>query len=130
MAKFYGKIGYSITEETIPGVWEPKITERKYIGDVLENGRRWEAGDGVNDDMTITNKISIIADPFANQNIGAIRYVEYLGQKWKIRSADIAYPRIILTLGGVYHEQSPGVSEEVEEDSGGYQSVFSTSGGY
>ena len=24
MAKWYGKIGYAITEETEPGLWEPK----------------------------------------------------------------------------------------------------------
>ena len=30
MAKFYGPIGYAVTVETRPGVWEEQITERSY----------------------------------------------------------------------------------------------------
>lgn len=30
MAKFYGVIGYAVTEETKPGVWAEKIIERMY----------------------------------------------------------------------------------------------------
>ena len=33
MAKFYGVIGYAVTEETKPGVWAEKIIERMYYGD-------------------------------------------------------------------------------------------------
>lgn len=104
MARFYGMIGFWITEEKTPGAWIPSITEKPYYGDVVENIRKWETSDNINDDFNISNKISILADAFAYQNIGAMKYVVYLGQKWKIRQATISHPRIILTLGDVYHE--------------------------
>lgn len=128
MAKYYGKIGYGISEETVPGVWKKKIIEREYFGDILTSGWRWEQGEKVNDDLCLTNRISIIADLFANSNIGAAVYIEYQGAKWKIRSVELAYPRIIITLGGVYYEQSEETSGETGEDTGGYESIFPTSG--
>lgn len=128
MAKYYGKVGYGISEETVPGVWEKKIVERDYFGDILASGWRWEQGEKVNDDLTLTNRISIIADPFANSNIGAAVYIEFQGEKWKIRSVELAYPRIIITLGGVYYEQSKEAPGETGDDTGGYESIFPTSG--
>lgn len=104
MARFYGVIGFVITDETAPGVWQPRVTEKPYYGDVIENVRKWETSENVNDNINITNKISILGDAFAYQNIGAMKYVEYLGQKWKIRQATISHPRIVLTLGDLYHE--------------------------
>lgn len=110
MAKFYGVIGFGITEENSPGVWVVNITEKTYYGDVIENTRKWETGESTNDDFNISNKISVLADSFAYQNIGAMKYVKYLGQKWKVRQATISYPRIVLTLGDLYHEQSIEIS--------------------
>ena len=40
MAKFYGVIGFAVTAETKPGVWEPSITDRPYYGDTIRNTRR------------------------------------------------------------------------------------------
>ncbi|MCD8090085.1 MAG: hypothetical protein LUD81_05590 [Clostridiales bacterium] len=105
MAKFYGSIGYGETTETSPGVWEEVITERKYFGDVLQFTRRWENGQGLNDDLNISNKISIVADPFAYEHFHTMRYAEWLGAKWKVSSVEVAYPRLILNIGGVYNEQ-------------------------
>ena len=104
MAKFYGEIGFSITEEIRPGVWAPKIVDRYYRGDVVRAGYNWQNANKVNDDLNISNQISIIADSFANENLGYMKYVTYMGCKWKIQSISIEYPRILLTLGGVYNE--------------------------
>lgn len=106
MAKFYGAVGYAQTVETSPGVWQPVITERDYFGDIVRNMRRYEASGQVNDDLNIANEISIVADPFACQNFQCMRYVEFMGAKWKILSAEIQHPRIILTIGGVYNGES------------------------
>ena len=103
MAKFYGKVGYTETTETAAGVWTEGVTERNYSGDIIKNTRRWQNGDNLNDDLIINNIISIVADPFANQNIHTMKYVEWLGVKWKITSVDIQRPRLLLTLGGVYN---------------------------
>ncbi len=105
MAKYYGSIGYGETVESAPGVWEETITERKYFGDVLQFMRKWENGQGLNDDLNISNKISIVADPFAYENFQQMRYVIWLGAKWKVTNVEVQYPRLILTVGGVYNEQ-------------------------
>lgn len=105
MAKFYGKIGYAETKETAPDVWTEVITERTYTGDVLRNTRRWESGENLNDNLNINNLISIVADAFAYQNFSAIRYIEWMGSKWKITNVEVQRPRLILTIGGVYNEQ-------------------------
>ncbi len=103
MAKFYGKIGYAITKETTPGVWVEEIVERSYYGDVIRNIRRLQGSENLNDDINVSNEISIVADAFANQNFYSMRYVEYMGAKWKVSSVEVKYPRLILNMGGVYN---------------------------
>lgn len=103
MAKFYGKIGYAITEETTPGVWEERIIERVYYGDVTRNSRRLQSSENLNDNIVISNEIGIVADPFAYQNFHQMRYVEYMGAKWKISNVEVKYPRLVLQIGGVYN---------------------------
>ena len=102
MAKFYGTIGYAETVETRPGVWQEQIIERKYFGELLRNTRRLQTKNRLNDDIDIANEISILADPYANENFHAMRYVEFMGTKWKISTVEVRYPRLILTTGGVY----------------------------
>lgn len=105
MAKFYGNVGYAVTEETTPGVWKPSIVDKDYYGDIIRNSRRLEGTSKVNDDVSIENQISIVADPFAYKNFHNIRYVEYMGAKWKVTNIEVQYPRLILTMGGVWNEQ-------------------------
>ncbi len=105
MAKFFGKIGYGVSQETKPGVWKDVITEREYFGDLLRNTRRLESAAQVNDNINISNEISIVADPFAYENFHSMRYVEFMGAKWKVSNVEVQYPRLILTIGGVYNEQ-------------------------
>lgn len=103
MAKWYGNIGYAETVETDPGLWEEKITERPYFGEIYRNTRKLQSSSSVNDDVNIANELSVVADPFANQNFHAMRYAEYMGNKWKITDVSVQFPRLILTLGGVYN---------------------------
>ena len=101
--KWFGVIGYAETVETNPGVWEEKITERQYFGDVTRNTRRLQTTDQVNDNVDISNEISVVSDPYALQNFHAIRYAEWMGTKWKITNVDVQYPRLNLSLGGVWN---------------------------
>ena len=103
MAKFYGKIGFDTTEETSPGVWRQTIVERTYRGDLNKTYSKWDRADKLNDDINITNNISIVADPFAFENFAHIRYVEFMGEKWKVTSIDVSYPRLTLSVGGLYN---------------------------
>ena len=99
MAKFYGVIGYAVTKETAPGVWTEEIAEQSYYGDLTRNMRRLQDSGDLNDDINVANEISIVADPYAN----SMRYVAFMGAKWKISKVEVQYPRLILTLGGVYN---------------------------
>ena len=103
MAKFYGKIGFDTTAETSPGVWRQTIVERTYRGDLNKTYSKWDGADKLNDDINITNNISIVADPFAFENFAHIRYVKFMGEKWKVTSIDVSYPRLTLSVGGLYN---------------------------
>lgn len=104
MAKFYGQIGYADFNYDRPGITEERIIERSYYGDVLQNTRRLQSTDEVNDNLTISNRISILSDPYALENFHKIRYVTYMNVKWKVNTVDVQYPRLTLTLGGVYND--------------------------
>lgn len=103
MAKVYGVIGYVNTVEKTPGVWVEEPKERKYYGDLNKNTRRLQSTSHLNDDITISNEVSIVADPYAYKNFHSMRYFEFMGTKWKIINVEVQYPRLILTLGGVYN---------------------------
>lgn len=104
MAKWYGKIGYAVNVESeSAGVWTPEITERTYYGELERNNRRLQTNNSINESINISNVISILADPYAVQNFYAIRYVEFMGAKWRVSDVEVQYPRLRLTLGGLYN---------------------------
>lgn len=103
MAKFYGDIGYASTVETVPGVWDDVITKRNYYGDVIKNTSRMQSGENLNDNLSVNNTISIVADQYAFENFQNMRYVKWMGALWKITNVDVQRPRLILTIGGVYN---------------------------
>lgn len=103
MAKWFGKIGFEEQVESAPGVWTPNIIERDYYGDVIRNTRRLRTADQVNDDITISNEISIVADPYAMNSFHSMKWVEWMGAKWKAVSVDVQYPRLTISLGEVWN---------------------------
>lgn len=107
MPKFYGKVGYGISEEIRPGVWEERVTDRPYYGDVIRNTRRLDSGDKVIPDISVQNSISIVADAYANNHFFAMKYVEWMGTLWVVSNVEVQFPRLILRLGGVYNGPTP-----------------------
>lgn len=103
MAKFHGIVAYVTSEETTTGVWTEVVSERDYYGDVLREAKQWTRSENLNDNLILNNRISIIADDFAYQNLSVMRYVKYGGVSWKITNIEVQRPRLILTLGGVYN---------------------------
>lgn len=103
MARFYGKVGYSSQGELVGGVWSDGITERAYFGDVVNETRTDGSSDKVNDDIRLSERINIVADAFAFANFADIKYVERMGVLWSVTSVEVQHPRLILSLGGVYH---------------------------
>ena len=107
MAKFHGMIGYdSGTVETSPGVWVEQIIEKPYYGDFTRNSRKLQGDSTVNSNINVANEISIVADPFAMENFFSMRYVTFMGAKWKINSVEVQYPRLILEIGELYNENT------------------------
>lgn len=106
MAKWSGTIGYSNGfKETKPGVFVDDIIEKHHRGDLTRNFKRSTTSDKVNDDITLTNIISIVADPYAMANFHSIRYATFMNTKWKVTDVEVVYPRLNLTLGGVWNGQ-------------------------
>lgn len=103
MAKFAGMIGFAELVETSPGVFTEVITERPYKGDVVRMSRRLEGADKINSDINVSNSFSIVSDPFADTHFFAMRYVTWMGARWKISNVILERPRLILNIGGLYN---------------------------
>lgn len=103
MSRYSGRVGFAETVETSPGVWSETIKERHYFGDVNRAVRRLENGTSINDDVVINNEISIVADPYGQKHFFNIRYAEWQDVKWKVSNVEVLYPRLILTLGGIWN---------------------------
>lgn len=120
MAKYYGNIGFATQVESAPGIWEDSIEERPYKGDVLQSSRRWDPSENINDNFAIGNRFSIVSDVFLYSHIPSLRYLEYMGTKFKITSATIERPRVDISVGGVYvsGESTSEASDEAGGDTG------------
>lgn len=104
MAKFFGKLGFMETVETEPGIWEEHIIERDYYGDILQITRRWNSSsDQENDNISVDNKFSIVVDSFAYEHLHGLRYIEWFGTRWKVKTVEVDYPRLSVYIGGVYN---------------------------
>lgn len=103
MAKFHDVLGYTQSVETAPGVWTDVITEREYYGDVIKESRQWADSGSLNDKLVVTNRISIVADDFANTNFSSMKYVKWYGVYWSVNNVEVQRPRLIISLGGVYN---------------------------
>lgn len=102
--KWHGKIGYRELVNTEPGIWEEQIVEKDKKGDLLKIKNSLQSANQVNDNIKITNVITIVADPYASLNMDNMLYATVRGIKWKITDITVAYPRLELVLGGKYNE--------------------------
>lgn len=107
MARFYDKVGYGTPGELVDGVWSDSIIERAYYGEILDTTRYNDSDEKVNVDIRMTQRIRILADAFALENFSKIKYVLWMGTAWQVTSVDVERPRLLLTLGGVYHGPRP-----------------------
>jgi hypothetical protein len=109
MAKFFGKIGFGSTSESPAGsgVWKDTIVEYDYYGDIVKNARKLRDTENLNDDISVENSISIVADAYAREHFFAIRYIQWAGTLWTVDSVEVQSPRLLLRLGGVYNGPTP-----------------------
>ena len=112
MSKFYGKIGYEVLSETSPSVYTPTIVERCFSGRTERDYARISVQkDSINDDISLSNEISFVADPYALNHFHTIRYVKMYGARWKVTGVEPRFPRLYLTIGGVYNGPEPEEDE-------------------
>jgi hypothetical protein len=109
MARFFGEVGYGDTVETPTdsGVYQDVITETSYYGDVIRNTRKLEPGENLNDNITVGNSISIVADDYAIEHFFKIKYIRWAGTLWTVSNVEVRSPRLILSLGSVYNGPTP-----------------------
>lgn len=111
MSKWCGTVGFADTVEYEPGCWEESVVERTYFGDVISNHWKRQNASAINDDINLSNQVSIVADPYAVNHCSTIIFVEYMGARWKVSDVDVQFPRLILTVGGVYNGNTTGTSD-------------------
>lgn len=108
MARYSGRVGFATQVETAPDVFKDVITERRYKGDVERDALRLEeVPDKVNDDLSLGNAISLMVDSYGRDHFHAIRYIEWAGVLWTVRSAEVKHPRLIVRMGGKYNGPVP-----------------------
>ena len=108
MARFYGNVGYVETVDNGDGVWTQKTTVRKHAGEILSSSRRYDNGQSITDNLTLSSRLSIVADSFAKSNFSMIKWVELWGVKWKVSNIEVLYPRLVLSFGGVWNDEDEG----------------------
>lgn len=96
-------IGYATDVETYPGVWEPSMVDRPYFGTLTKNRTTLQQTSEINSGITFNHTLSVVADPFAYENFYSIKYAVYLNKKWIVTAIEMDYPRLNLTLGGMYN---------------------------
>ena len=109
--KWYGTIAFKEEVEEEPGVWVPKLSKRQYYGDILELSWREQQADKINSDLSVSNKLSVVADQNLQKNFHKIAYVTFGGAKWTVNNVAVSFPRLTLSLGSLYLEE-----EEEDED--------------
>jgi hypothetical protein len=105
MAKWSGIIGYTKIEEVEPGIWsDGEVIEHTHYGDTISDRNLiQQSSDSTNSNISLINRISIVADKFAIENFGYMKYAVVKGVKWKITAVEVQHPRFILTTGGLYN---------------------------
>ena len=113
MTKYYGKIGYAETIETSPGYWEPSIVEKPSFGEWIRYSAKFQiTADSTNDNKDVASELSIVADPYLVEHSSTVRYIVHMGAKWKVTAIKPQHPRLILTVGGLWHDgEQAGIAE-------------------
>lgn len=118
MARFYGRVFYETTENVGVGIEAPVLTPKYYYGDINRISRRYESGDVVNQNLTLSHEISIVADAYAFDNYANIKCVEIDGHLWAANYVEVNRPRIKITIGGLYNEHPRIVDDSSSESNG------------
>ena len=114
MAKFCGKIGYAYQEETDTSVWTESYVEKPVYGEIMRYSTKSEKGYDINENLVVFNKVRVVADPYARENLHHMKYIKMSpeGVAWSIKSVDVEFPGLVLNLGGEYNVQTERIRQE------------------
>lgn len=113
--KWYGKIGFVETVDEGDGIWKTHVTEKTYAGDLRRISSKWSSNsNSTNYNFNISNQISIISDPYLEKSLHAIRYVEFMGAFYDVTDIEVQYPRLNMSIGGVYNGETAGTEQETD----------------
>lgn len=103
--KWFGEIAFSNQELVDTDVWQDKPIVRQYYGDLNKNYKSDQLSDSINRSVSVTNTLSVVADPFLLDSFHKILYVTFANQKWRVSSVEVSYPRLTLNFGSLYLEE-------------------------
>ena len=106
MARFCGKVGYVDPDEESKGVFVNKPEEHVYYGDTTNISKRWQTNENLNDDIRLEQNVSIMADAYAYKNYWKIRYIIIDDIAWRVTNVQVARPRLLLYIGGIYNGET------------------------
>lgn len=104
MNRFYGTVGFVSTEESAssPGVFKEKVIEKRYYGEFLSSGYRRDDNQVINSNIQLSNRVSLLTDPYAFEHASYIAYVKIAGTKWAVSSIEYQGKRLICSFKGIY----------------------------
>lgn len=104
MNRFCGKVGFVSTSEDPEGsgVFKETVVEKKYYGDFVSSGYRRDDNQVINANIQLSNRVSLLTDPYAFKNASYIAYVEIAGTKWAVSSIEFQGKRLICSFKGIY----------------------------
>lgn len=103
MTRYAGNIGFYSGETNNDGIVTPSYTDHKMRGDTFTVRALRTESQQRQDDLSFSNQLSLLGDQYSFENFSNIVYAEFMGQKWKVTSVEIQYPRMTLTLGGIWN---------------------------
>ena len=105
--RYSGMFGIAEQVETAPGVWDDVITERSYVGDVVQTTETLYGADQITPIYRTTTSISVVSDGVLKESYENIRYVVYAGVRWTVSSTVFDWPRMTLYMGERYNGPEP-----------------------
>lgn len=105
MARFHGLIGFVEQSESAPGVWDTAaVTKRYYYGDIVkDHSFLVTSSNSTNDDIRVSNKLSVLSDNYMRTHLKSIRFAVMNGTPWRVTEIEVDDRRVLLTLGEVYN---------------------------
>lgn len=114
--RYSGVVGFIEKEiETEPGVFTTGYREHHVTGTLLSSSQNNRNNSSINNELSISNRLSIVADRYTYQNMRNIRYVSFMGETYYVTSITELRPRLTLEMGDVFIKDEIHILTDDEE---------------